>query len=107
MSAHTRSGPVVLCIIEALVAGLGRAGAWLCPAMAVLVCVVVVLRRVAVTGGTALQEGVLYLHAAAISVALAYTWQLGGHAAFVLAWGRCAGRIGRLEVGLVPFHQGH
>lgn len=79
MANTAPGGSPLLRAIDALVAGLGRASAWLCLAMAVLVGVVVVVRRMALGGNTALQDGVLYLHAAAVSVALAYTWQLGGH----------------------------
>ena len=52
---------------------------WLVLTNALLVAAIVLLRLLLGSGSIAAQEGVIYLHAATVSVALASTWRADGH----------------------------
>ncbi|MFD2095234.1 TRAP transporter small permease subunit [Corallincola platygyrae] len=65
--------------IERVIRALGQAVAWLGGAMMALIMVIVVLRYLFNLGWIALQESVMYLHAAAITFGAAYTLQKDKH----------------------------
>lgn len=65
--------------MDALSDRLGRAVAWLLVAMVLLSVAVVVLRYSFGVGATALQETVLYLHAAVFMLGAGYTLRHNGH----------------------------
>lgn len=66
-------------IIDRFTEGLGRALAWLIPAMMIITALVVVLRYGFQTGATGLQESVTYLHAAVFMLGAGYTLRHDGH----------------------------
>ena len=65
--------------IDRLVAGIGRAAAWLALTIVLLQFAVVVLRYAFGIGSIWLSESVIYGHAALFMLAAAWTLQAGGH----------------------------
>jgi len=65
--------------IDALTEFVGRSIAWLTLAMMIVMFTVVVLRYLFNTGMIAMQESVMYLHAAVFMVAAGYTLKHDGH----------------------------
>ena len=65
--------------IDRLVAGIGRAAAWLALTIVLLQFAVVVLRYAFGIGSIWLTESVIYGHAALFMLAAAWTLQAGGH----------------------------
>lgn len=57
----------------------GRKLAWLCIAMALLTCTIVILRDGFNWGNIALQEAVMYMHGCVFMLGAAYTLQQDGH----------------------------
>lgn len=86
-------------MIARAVERIGRAAAWLNLGMVGVTCVVVVLRYAFGAGAIALQESVVYLHAAALSAGLAYTLLHDAHVRVDLVYARL-GERGRARVNL-------
>jgi TRAP-type mannitol/chloroaromatic compound transport system permease small subunit len=66
-------------IIDQFTDKCGRLLAWLCLAMALLSCLVVLLRYGFNFGSIAMQEAVTYLHASVFMLGAAFTLKRGGH----------------------------
>jgi TRAP-type mannitol/chloroaromatic compound transport system permease small subunit len=66
-------------IIDQFTDKCGRLLAWLCLAMALLSCLVVLLRYGFSFGSIAMQEAVTYLHASVFMLGAAFTLKRGGH----------------------------
>ena len=95
--------------LEALCRGIGCLLAWLTVAMVVVTTIVVVERYWFETGSIRLQESVIYMHAAVLLLAAAYTLAAGDHVRVDIFYSRLspAGKawvdlIGTLLL-LVPF----
>ncbi len=78
--------------IDGAVDALGRAAAWLAPAMVLTVALIVALRHGFQTGSIALQESVTYLNALLLVAGAAYTLKEGGHVRVDVLYGRLDGR---------------
>jgi TRAP-type mannitol/chloroaromatic compound transport system permease small subunit len=65
--------------IDRTSAAIGRAAAWCCLFIVLAEFIVVVMRYALGLGSIALQEAVLYAHAALFMLAAAWTLQVGGH----------------------------
>lgn len=66
-------------MIDRVTEGIGRVVAWLTLVMGLVTCAVVVLRYGFDIGAIALQESVIYLHATAFMLGIAYTLKLDEH----------------------------
>lgn len=66
-------------IIDQFTDKAGRLLAWLCLAMALLSCLVVLLRYGFGLGSIAMQEAVTYMHASVFMLGAAFTLKRGGH----------------------------
>lgn len=86
-------------LIDGAVDALGRAAAWLAPAMVLTVALIVALRYAFRTGSIALQESVTYLNALLLVAGAAYTLKEGGHVRIDVLYGRLGAR-GRARVDL-------
>jgi len=66
-------------LIDRFTDGSGRLLAWLCVIMALVSCLVVLLRYGFEFGSIAMQESVTYMHATVFMLGAAYTLKRGGH----------------------------
>jgi TRAP-type mannitol/chloroaromatic compound transport system permease small subunit len=91
--------------IDAVDERIGRAVAWLALAMVLVQLVVVVLRYVFGLGWVALQESVIYMHAALFMVAAGYTLLHDGHVRCDIFHGQASPRLRALVdlLGVVVF----
>lgn len=86
-------------LIDELTDRLGRAVAWLLPAMVLGTLAIVLLRYVLEQGSILLQEAVLYLHGVVFMLGIAYTLKEDAHVRVDLIYSRL-GRRGRALVNL-------
>jgi len=94
--------PLLLRIVvplERLVEAVGRAAAWCSVAMVLLMFAIVLLRYLFNTGWIAMQELVIYLHAALFMLGAAYTLKHDGHVRVDIFYRRL-GPVGRARVDL-------
>lgn len=105
------TGPIahIADAIDSTTAAIGRAAAWCCLFVVLAEFVVVVMRYALGIGSIALQESVLYAHAALFMLAAAWTLQVGGHVRVDIFYAQAKPRtqaiidlIGAL-VFLIPF----
>lgn len=71
---------------------LGRTVSWLTLFMVLVTLLIVILRKGFGIGSIALQESVLYAHAAVIMIGIAYTWRADEHVRVDVFYGRLSAR---------------
>lgn len=86
--------------LDAISEWIGRAVAWLTLALALLVCAIVILRYAFHLGWIALQEAVIYLHAAIFLLGIAYTLKHDAHVRVDIFYARL-GPKGRTLVDVI------
>ncbi|EED36572.1 trap-type transport system, small permease component [Luminiphilus syltensis NOR5-1B] len=87
-------------VLESAITALGRAIAWLVPAMALLTFIIVVMRYGFSTGAMAAQEAVLYMHSAVFMLGAAYTLAADEHVRVDILYHRFSPR-GRTWVNVI------
>lgn len=79
MLAPPRSLQLLLRCLDSISSAIGHVVHWLTLALVFVTCVVVVMRYAFSTGSIALQESMMYLHAAIFMLGMAWTLRKGGH----------------------------